>query len=212
MKYKAKFPRILLFFLSMAPFFVILGLMSMNIPICFEKDAEFICWDEFWNNTWLGWIIIAVSVVFELVIYMFFQSVCKRESGDSAEIVIGIKDRNFELVSFVTSIFLPLISFKYDQLSHWIVTLLIVCLIGYIYCKSNGYYTNPTLALFGYRLYDVSLDNMKEDDAHHIKRNVTILVQSRLHEGDHVRCNDLSNEVSYAKIIVTDNKEDSNKI
>lgn len=171
----------------------------MNIPICFERDAEFIGWATLWKNTWFGWTIITVSILLECGIYRLFQSVCERESGDSSEKVVEITDRNFELVSFVTSIFLPLISFQYDQLSHWIVTILIVCLIGYIYCKSNGYYTNPTLALFGYHLYDVTLDNMKEDDAHHSQREVTLLVQSSLQKGDHVRCVNLSNEVSYAK-------------
>ena len=199
MKANTSFPRILLFILSMAPFFVILGLMSMNIPICFDRDAEFVGWMELWKNTRLGWVIIMASIALELMIYCMFQSVCKRESGGSSEEVVEIKDRNFELVSFVTSIFLPLISFQYDQLSHWIVTLLIVCLIGYVYCKSDGYYTNPTLALFGYRLYDVKLDNMKKDDAHHSQRNVTILVQSSLKKGDHVRCVGLSDEVCYAK-------------
>lgn len=194
-----KFPRILLFILSMAPFFVILGLMSMNIPICFDRDAEFIGWAELWKNTWLGWVIIMVSIVLELVIYFLFQSVCKREAGEASEKVVDIKDRNFDLVSFVTSIFLPLISFQYDQLSHWIVTILIVCLIGYIYCKFNGYYTNPTLALFGYRLYEVTLDNMKENKDHNSQRKVTLLVQSSLKEGDRVRCSELSNEVNYAK-------------
>lgn len=199
MNKQTKFPRILLFILSMAPFFVILGLMSMNIPVCFDRDAEFIGWTELWKNTRFGWLIILVSIVLELLIYFLFQLVCKMEAGESSEKVVEINDRNFDLVSFVTSIFLPLISFQYDQLSHWIVTILIVCLIGYIYCKFNGYYTNPTLALFGYRLYEVTLDNMKNDEEHNSQRRVTLLVQSSLQKGDRVRCSELSNEVNYAK-------------
>lgn len=194
---KSKFPRVLLFILSMAPFFVILGLMSMNIPICLDGDAEFIGWIQLWKNTRVGLCIIAVSIVVELIIYWLFHCVCTKESGEDSEQVVEIKNRNFELVSFVTSIFLPLISFQYDQLSHWIVTALIVFIIGYIFCTSNGYYTNPTLALFHYRLYDVKLDNLRQG-RQNSKRDITILAKCELHKDDRIRCVRLTDEISYA--------------
>lgn len=169
----------------------------MDIPICFENDAEFIGLKPLWHNTRVGFFIIVVSVFAELFIYWMFQRVCKREAGEASEKITKIKNRNFELMSFVTSIFLPLISFQYNQLSHWIVTAIIVCLIGYIFCHADAYYTNPTLALFRYRLYDVELDNLQKDKGE--TRSITIIAQSELMVGDKVRCVSMTDMVSYAK-------------
>lgn len=198
-KYKnrshSKFPQVLLFILSMAPFFIILGLMSMNIPISLDHDAVFIGWQQLWKNTWLGCSIIIISIVIESVILVLFQKVCKQESPEETEMIEGIDDINFELVPFVTSIFMPLISFQYDQLSHWLVTFLIVALIGFIFCNSDGFYTNPTLALFHYRLYQVTLGNLRRGD-HKSSRRIIVLSQEYLEPGEKVRCVKLTDKVS----------------
>ena len=202
---KSKFPKLLLFILSMAPFFIILGLMTMDIPISFSGDAEFIGWDALWQNTRVGVFIIVLSVIGELLVLLLFSRVCGKVAGEQAERVEKISNKNFELISFVTSIFLPLISFQYDQLSHWVVTLLIVIIIGYIFCTSDGYFTNPTLALFGYRLYNVNLSNQNKVNPQ--TRDLTILSKTLLQEGDNVRCYKLTDKVSLARksIKTTDN-------
>lgn len=198
MAMKSRFPKLLLFILSMAPFFVILGLMTMDIPICFDSNSHFVGLEDFWKNTRVGWAIISLSIVGELIIFALFNGVCKRVSGEQSELIYKVKNKNFELISFVTSIFLPLISFQYDQLSHWIVMLIVLIIICYIFCTSDGYFTNPTLALFGYRLYEVDLDNMNERNKK--TRNLIILSKSVLSEGDIIRCYKLTDRVCYAQI------------
>lgn len=192
-----KFPRVLLFILSMAPFFVILGLMTMDIPVSWGPDSEFIGWYQLWVNTRIGWLIIVVSSIIEVCIYYLFNHVCTMEAGEESEIIDELEDKNFELISFVTSIFLPLISFQYNQLSHWVVTVLIVLLIGYIFCHSDGFYTNPTLAIFRCRLYKVKLGNQRQGEGQS-SRDLTILSTSELQAGDRVRCVKLSAKVSFA--------------
>ena len=197
---KDKFPKAFLFILSMAPFFIILGLMSMDIPIILDRDAKFIGWHQLWINTRLGWIIIVASIIIEFVVFKLFKIVCKQAADEEAEVIEEIKDKNFELITFVTSIFLPLISFQYNQLSHWIVTFIIVLLIGYIFCHFEGFYTNPTLALFGYRLYEVTLDNQRQGILKK-GRQIVVITQEKLHKDDRIKCQRLTNLVSYAKKI-----------
>ena len=194
-----KFPKVLLFLLSMAPFFIILGLMTMDIPITLDKDAEFIGWRQLWINTRLGWGIIGISIIFELCILGLFMLVCNKEAGEETELIDTIEDKNFELLAFVTSIFLPLISFKYDQLSHWMVILLIVVLIGYIFCHFDGFYTNPTLALFHYRLYSVTLSNQRQGSSQ-ASRPLVVITRNKLKKGDRIRCVKLTDIVSYASL------------
>lgn len=199
-KNNSRFPKALLFVISMAPFFIILGLMTMDIPISLDKDAEFIGWRQLWTNTRLGWGIIGVSIIVELCVFGLFKWVCNQQSGEQAEVINTIEDKNFELISFVTSIFLPLISFQYNQLSHWIVTLIIVVLIGYIFCHFDGFYTNPTLAIFRYRLYNVSLGNQRQG-ANQASRNIVIITRDKLDLGDRIRCVQLTDTVFFASII-----------
>lgn len=192
-----KFPKPMLFVLSMAPFFIILGLMSMDIPISWDKNALFIGWRTLWQNTRVGLLIIVVSLVIEIIIFYLFNRVCKNGQGEQSERIEEIENRNFDLISFATSMFIPLISFQYDQLSHWIVTSAIIILIGYIFCTSDGYYTNPTLALFGYKLYAVKLNNQRYGE-NNTSRDLIIISKSDLHIGDSIRCYHLSDKVSFA--------------
>lgn len=195
MKSYTAFPKILLFILSMAPFFVILGLMCMDIPVTFEKDAKFIGWSKLWDNTKIGVVIILISIIIELIILLLFNKACNAVSGEQTELVIKVENRNFELLSFVTSVFLPLISFQYDQLSHWVVTVIIIFLIGHIFCISDGYFTNPTLALFRFRLYEVELNNMNGNS-----RKIIVLCKSSIAVEDKIRCVALTDKVSYANL------------
>ena len=194
-----KFPKPMLFVLSMAPFFFIWGLMAMDIPVSWDKDARFIGWAALWQNTRVGLLIIAVSLVIEMIIFCLFNRVCKNGQGDQSERIVEIENRNFDLISFATSMFLPLISFQYNQLSHWIVTVAIIILIGYIFCTSDGYYTNPTLALFGFKLYAVKLNNQRIGEGNS-SRTIIIISKSDLHIGDSIRCYKLSDKVSFASI------------
>jgi len=62
---------------------------------------------------------------------------------------------SYENLSFLASYFVPLVSFNLLYLSHTIVMILLVICIGVIFVQSGKYYTNPTLALFGYRVYHI---------------------------------------------------------
>lgn len=199
-KNSSRFPKVLLFFISMAPFFIILGMMTMNIPISLDKDAEFIGWRQLWYNTRLGWGIIGSSIIVELCIFGLFKWVCHQQAGEEAEVIDTIEDKNFELISFVTSIFLPLISFQYNQLSHWVVTFIIVVLIGYIFCHFDGFYTNPTLAIFRYRLYQVTLGNQRQG-SRQACRSLVIITRDELSLGSRIRCVKLTEKVSFASLI-----------
>lgn len=200
---KNKFPKVLLFILSMAPFFIILGLMAMDIPIILDKEAEFIGWRQLWINTRMGCVIILISILLEICVFLLFRIVCNQEAKEQAEAIESIEDKNYELITFVTSLFLPLISFQYDQLSHWFVTLLIIILLGYIFCHFDGFYTNPTLALFGYRLYKVTLGNQRQGDSKK-SRQIIIITQTKLRPDNRVQCLRLTDTVYYATLIKKD--------
>jgi len=47
--------------------------------------------------------------------------------------------------------------FSFDDLQKNIAYFLLVIIIGLIFIKTDKYYANPTLSLFGYKLYKVDI-------------------------------------------------------
>jgi hypothetical protein len=53
----------------------------------------------------------------------------------------------------------PFAGLKLGTWNEMVATALLFGMIGFIYTRTNLIYANPTLALFGYYLYRVTLDN-----------------------------------------------------
>lgn len=153
--------KIAFYILSMAFLFVIVGFLCMDIP--FEIGGEFIGWTQLWNNSEFGIYIVVTSLIIEFVVYKFLKSSWKKNSAELSVKVIQKEDLNYNILNFIASYFIPLVSFDYVKFNHWIVLLLLFVIIGIIFCKSNGFYNNPTLALLGFRLYQTKIKTQKVD-------------------------------------------------
>lgn len=66
---------------------------------------------------------------------------------------------DFDHLTFLSTYILPLITFNLNEVRSFIIVLVLLFMIGTIYIKSNLYYLNPTLLLFGYRIYKAKTDN-----------------------------------------------------
>lgn len=83
-------------------------------------------------------------------------------------------------MTFLATYIVPFMGFSFDDTQKNIAYLLLLIVIGLIFIKTDKYYANPTLALFGYKLYKVNIyhpgsgetknviaistDNLKKDD------------------------------------------------
>ncbi len=73
-------------------------------------------------------------------------------------IVKKIENRNYEHLTFLTTYIIPLIAFDLTKIKYVIVLFLLLVAIGVMYVKTNIFYTNPTLALLGYRIYRIDAE------------------------------------------------------
>ena len=161
--------KIALYILSMLLFFVIVGFLCMDLPICFE--GEFIGWSQLWKNTRAGLLIIILSLLMEFVVYRYLKNLWNHTSKELSVKVVKVEEHNFDTLAFIASFMVPLVSFQLHQVGHWIVMLLLVVVVGIIFCNSKGYYTNPTLALLGFHLYKLTIESQqveKTDKIHEI--------------------------------------------
>ncbi len=74
--------------------------------------------------------------------------------------IIEVENINFESILATYIVPLACIDLDKDRSSLMLITILI--LIGWIYIKTNLFYTNPTLAIWGYQIYKISTERRKE--------------------------------------------------
>ena len=92
------------------------------------------------------------------------------------EMQVQISDvcsKNSDYVAFVSTCILPLLAFDPSQYNQLALMAAIIISLGVVFIKNDMYYANPTLAIFGYRLYEATLtfeddeytDNSYDTDA-----------------------------------------------
>ena len=57
---------------------------------------------------------------------------------------------------------IPFLSFNFGEGKNRLVFFLILLIIGNIFIKTNMYYTNPVLVIFGYNIYKLSTKNREK--------------------------------------------------
>ena len=167
------------YLLSMVFFLIIVMLLGTDIPVCFDKDAEFIGWNVFLR---IGVIIPIVCGVLLILTGLFVGWLNHKSKGTrlSKITVDEISNVNSEIMSFVAAYFFPLVSFNYSTTwKHVVVLAGLFVLIGVIYIKGDIYYCNPTLSILGYRTYKVS---GKDNNGAPISK--IVITKNRLSVGD----------------------------
>jgi len=102
-----------------------------------------------------------------------------------------IENINFETLSFLATYIIPLLTFTLDGLRSIIILVTMIILIGIIFIKTNAFYTNPTLAVLGFRVYKVSTDQLKD---------AVIIVKGKLVLGDKIETKLIDDNIYIAKI------------
>lgn len=189
--------RIAFFILSMSLFFIVIGVLCMDIPMYFGSDWEFIPLNQFVENTWFGFLIIAVSLLIEYCTYKYLEVGWNHTAPELSVEIIEKDELNYDLLMFIASFFLPLVSFQLDKASHWIVLGILFFCIGKIFCTSKGFYNNPTLALLGFHFYKLKVKT-KAVDKPKSEIDLIIICKEELKETKQVKYVKLSEGIGYA--------------
>lgn len=156
------------FFLSsMVVFFLIIMILGTDIPICFAPDAEFIGWKACLSSKGILIPFVCSIALLATGIFALYLRFRKRSGMLGPITITNVKNKNADIMSFVGTYFLPLVSFSLaDNYRHIVVLIILFLLIATIYIKADLYYTNPTLLLWGYKVYDV--ETMVDNKSVHI--------------------------------------------
>lgn len=155
MKNKGTFNKMGLYILSLMLLFVFIIILSAKIPMCYGDSCKFIGFYKLAITNLIP-IICIFFIGVALYFYNRFRLLTRINNADSVTIT-SCQSENYESLTFLATYIVPFMGFSFDDIQKNIAYLLLVVVIGLIFIKTDKYYANPTLALFGYKLYRVNI-------------------------------------------------------
>ncbi len=183
-----------MYLLSMMLFALIVLILSFPFEIHFGNNWEFVGWNSIWNWMWWFPFMFILIIVIDVIFYCYFKYISLSGTQYISCEIKEIESLQGDILAFLASYFIPLVSFTLTKTNHQLVLLILFGIIGLLYVNGNLYYQNPTLSLLGFKTYRISCNLGNHGESK--KRNV--LCMSNLAIGDRIKYIPLSDEVWFA--------------
>ena len=176
--------------------FVLLFLLTVDIPISFSKGAHFIGVMPLLKRNWFAFI----SLLLALLGIVFASMERRKWAGVSNPPyeILSVKNENYEYLTFLTTYIIPLICIDLTKVRYVIVLGVLLVLSGFIFIRMDLYYGNPTLALMGYRLYRAEIKECEVPDG------IILISRDRLNKASSIKWIPIDEYVWIAKEIKND--------
>ncbi|PWJ88080.1 hypothetical protein C7380_12018 [Oceanotoga teriensis] len=184
MKFSKKinyFYKIGFYFLSLDILFGIFFVLN-----CFDKDMNIKSLDSIFNL--YGIILIIFMLIGLFTFYLFKKMLVKRNLSVELKKVESI---NFEYMSFFYTYIMPLIFVNFGDKRNYLITFILLFFIGVIYIRTNLYYSNPILAIYGFKIYRVEYESKNK-----VQKKI-LISKDDLHVDDHIVYQLLSDDIIY---------------
>lgn len=117
----------------------------------------------------------------------FYES--RKYVGDLPRKIDAIESQNFQAISFLATYIVPIAFIDFSQMRHAINAGILILIIGAIFVKTNLYYTNPILTLFGFNLYRATFG----------QKSQILISKFKLTVGDSVKIERLGDDVYFVR-------------
>lgn len=167
-----------LYNLSLIPLYVIFILQYLNIESFFKLDTfetkrEYLIY-ILKTNYQVSFF--AVLIIFAFLAYFLFKKNNTYGIRQSKKFK-NVNPIDFDHLTFLSTYIIPLITFNLNDVRSFFIVIFLLLMIGTIYLKSNLYYLNPTLLLFGYKIYKAKIETQSQGG---INREENVILISRL--------------------------------
>jgi hypothetical protein len=183
--------RITLFFLflvSYVPLFVILAIQLLDPKVTDPGYGRQPVGTILHNNR-LPLFFLGLSAA-ALAYYFMFAAVNNRSGFRNPVRVRKVENTGAEYLSYLATYVVPFAGLKLGTWNEMVATALLFGMIGFIYTRTNLIYANPTLALFGYYLYRVTLDNGDQK---------TVIAKGKVRENEFYAYKEFNEEIYFIK-------------
>ena len=136
----------------------------------------------------VGWVVLGLCGLAVLLLALVLRSVKRVQSRTIQTKTVRQADES--VLAFTSSYVVPVVvaAFAGDSIPSLAAAGGLVVLLAIIYVRAGLYHLNPTLAIFGYRLYEVTTTN----------ETVTMLLSRTRHipQAGHLKCRYLGDNVA----------------
>jgi len=179
------------YILSLWLLFVLIFLLTVDVPISFAQDPKFVGIISLIQQNWLA-IFSLIMALAGVVITFKLKHRFKGVHYPPVKIT-SIKNENYEYLTFLTTYIIPLICFDLNEIRYVIVLGILLLIIGSIFVKMDWYLGNPSLALLGYHLYRIKVDGFSTTEG------ILIISRDKLAVGSSIKWIKISDFVWVAK-------------
>jgi len=150
--------KIQLYIISLWFLFFILFWIKIDVPICFGENCEFVGFPELIRKNDVP--VVSLLLLFVgAFLYLNFNHDVETGAPITPKRITKIENINSETLSFLASYIIPLACLDMDKSRSLLLLFLLLILIGWIYVRTNLFYTNPTLAIMGFKVYKIDTAN-----------------------------------------------------
>jgi hypothetical protein len=160
--------RVLLFFSSYFPLFLIIGILAFS-------------------KSWIATVVIILSDIFFIFALWQYLRACKRTHQRSFITLRDYHQRDSEAMSYIASYVVPFASFSLDVIPQLLALAIFILMLLVLYVNSNMIYVNPMLNLMGYHLYEIEVE--------YGTHSFYYLARKRLTRGDPIHYVSISSDV-----------------
>ncbi|MCF6407786.1 hypothetical protein L3C95_33170 [Chitinophaga filiformis] len=169
--------RIKLFIISLWFLFLILFIIKADIPISFAKESKFIGFKRLIATNGIP-LFALTFMILGAFFYFDFNNNLSKGAPLLPRRILTIKNINSKTLAFLATYVVPLACIDMDKSRALPLLVLLISLIGWIYISTNLFYTNPTLAIIGFKTYQIDTESEKDIiiiTKHTLKANDSIL-------------------------------------
>lgn len=188
--------KIELYIVSLAFLFVLIAVNQ--VPVCWEGNCHFVGFKElFWQNPPILMFCL-FGFLLSVIFYFNFKYRFVKGATLPAEKITHIESLNYENLTFLATYIIPLVCFDLDfHLAvnrNFLMLILVLILIGWIYVKTNIFYTNPTLAVLNFKIYRITTEQ---------RANVVVISREKLEKDDLILPNKMDEKIFFASKYIT---------
>lgn len=141
--------------------------------------------------------IVFILSLFFIIIGTIILSLLANSFGSGWSVACTVSDisnENHEHLEFLTTYIMPLVFTDVDSKRTVLNLGLMIFVIGAIYVKTNRFYSNPSLAILGFRIYKANIHDRGV-------KKCTVICRSVLKNSDNIKYIKIDNETYMAKIV-----------
>lgn len=190
-----------MYLLSLWLLFVLIFVNKVSIDICLEcKFADNQELIDIAKANVLPLICVGLLLVSVACYFRFRYLIAGAQDGPLC--IESIEDKNAEHLVFLATYVVPLVGFGLDNVRQIINLGITLGLLGALYVRTNLFYANPTLALLGFRIFNVTFQDGP----------AILIANSGLEKGDAVNVLKLDKNIYFATLAIKVAREDSRRI